>query len=169
MKDKPLPDTPISKTASSEDALQFVRGLQDEYRRQRPVDQKAFIEQYLDRFTRGELRGIGRRILMDIMKRPQISTEAGPEPEAPGRLGLGSGLGRDLRPLHDIHQDPPADAAQFAAGKPVQVLLDKRLLVHGALAAVLILQAPHELERIFAARGLGDGRIRQRLVLHHST
>jgi len=85
MKDKPLPDTPISKTASSEDALQFVRGLQDEYRRQRPVDQKAFIEQYLDRFTRGELRGIGRRILMDIMKRPQISTEAGPEPEAPGR------------------------------------------------------------------------------------
>ena len=87
MKNKPLPDTPISKTASSEDALQFVRGLQDEYRRERPVDQKAFIEQYLDRFTRGELRGIGRRILMDIMKRPQISTEAGPEPEpeAPGR------------------------------------------------------------------------------------
>lgn len=85
MKDKPLPDTPISKTASSEDALQFVRGLQDEYRRQRPVDQKAFIEQYLDRFTRGDLRGIGRRILMDIMKRPQISPEAGPEPEAPAR------------------------------------------------------------------------------------
>src|SRR6516165_11371706 len=96
MKNKPLPDTPISKTASSEDALQFVRGLQDEYRRQRPVDQKAFIEQYLDRFTRGELRGIGRRILMDILKRPQISTEAGPEPEpeAPGRTAPSQGRAR---------------------------------------------------------------------------
>jgi len=85
MKNKPLPEMPVSETASSEEALQFVRDLQEQYLRERPVDQNAFIEQYLDRFTRGELRGIGRRILMDIMKRPQISTEAGPEPEAPGR------------------------------------------------------------------------------------
>jgi hypothetical protein len=86
MKNKPLPDAPATETASSEDALQFVRGLQERYLRERPLNEKAFVEQYLDQFTRGELRGIGRRILMDIMKRPQISTEAGPqpEPEAPG-------------------------------------------------------------------------------------
>ena len=89
MKNKPLPDAPITEAAGSEDALHFVQGLQEEYRRERPADQKAFVEQYLDRYTRGQLRGFGRRILMDIMKRPQISTEAGPEPEpeleAPGR------------------------------------------------------------------------------------
>jgi hypothetical protein len=83
MKNKPLPDTPVAKPASSEDALQFVRGLQEQHRRERPVDQKAFVEQYLDRFTRGELRGIGRRILMDILKQPQIGTEEEPEPEPP--------------------------------------------------------------------------------------
>ncbi len=85
MKNKPLPDAFISKTAPSEDALQFVRGLQEQYRRELPLNERAFVEQYLDRFTRGELRGIGRRILMDIMKRPQIATEAGTEPELPGR------------------------------------------------------------------------------------
>jgi hypothetical protein len=99
MKNKPLPDMPVSETASSEDALQFVRGLQEEYLGERPVDQKAFVEQYLDRFTRGQLRGIGRRILMDIMKRPQISTEAGPEPEpeAPGRAARPRGRTRRAR------------------------------------------------------------------------
>jgi hypothetical protein len=96
MKNKPLQEAPVSETASSEDALGFVRGLQEEYRRERPVEQKAFVEQYLDRFTRGELRSIGRRILMDIMKRPQISTEAGPEPEpeAPGRAAPSRGRPR---------------------------------------------------------------------------
>jgi hypothetical protein len=44
-----------------------------------------------------------------------------------------------LRPLHDVHQDPPADTAQLAGGKLVQVLLDERLLVHGSLAAVFLL------------------------------
>jgi hypothetical protein len=87
MKNKPLPDAPVAATASSEEALQFVRRLQEEVARAGPPNTKAFVEQYLDQFTRGELRGIGRRILMDIMKRPQISTEAGPEPEPepPGR------------------------------------------------------------------------------------
>lgn len=85
MKNKPLPDAPVAATASSEEALQFVRRLQEEIARARPPNTEAFVEQYLDQFTRGELRGIGRRILMDIMKRPQISTEAGPELEPPGR------------------------------------------------------------------------------------
>lgn len=86
MKNKPLPDAPVSKTANSEEALQFVRGLLEEYTRERPLNEQAFVEQYLDRFTRGELRSVGRRILMDIMKRPQIvtETEPAPEPEAPG-------------------------------------------------------------------------------------
>jgi hypothetical protein len=84
MKNKPLPDAPVAATASSEEALQFVRRLQEEVARERPPNAEALVEQYLDQFTRGELRGIGRRILMDIMKRPQISTEAGPEPEPPG-------------------------------------------------------------------------------------
>jgi hypothetical protein len=85
MKSKALPDAPVAAAASSEEALQFVRRLQEEVARERPPNTEAFVEQYLDQFTRGELRGIGRRILMDIMKRPQISTEAGPEPEPPGR------------------------------------------------------------------------------------
>jgi hypothetical protein len=81
MKNKPLPNPPVSDTADSKKALEFVRGLQKEYFDKRPVDHQAFIEQYLDRFSRADLRSIGRRILMDIMKRPQIATEAGPEPE----------------------------------------------------------------------------------------
>lgn len=87
MKNKPLPDAPVANSAKSEQALEFVRQLQKEYAGERPLNKGAFIEQYLDGFTRSELRGIGRRILMDIMKRPQISTEAGPgpEPELPGR------------------------------------------------------------------------------------
>ena len=87
MKSKPLPDAPVPKAAESKDALRFVQRLQQEYARDRPVLTEAFIEQYLDKFSRADLRSIGRRILMDIMKRPQISTEAGPEPEpeAPGR------------------------------------------------------------------------------------
>ena len=86
MKNKPLPDAPADETASSEDALRFVRGLQEKLRHEPPEDQQALIEQHLDRLTLSQLRGIGQRILMDIMKRPQISTEAGPEPEpeAPG-------------------------------------------------------------------------------------
>ena len=96
MKNKPLPDAPAPETASSKDALEFVRGLQEKYRREKPVDQEAFIEQQLDRFPRSELRGIGRRILMDILKRPQISTEAGPEPEpeAPSRTAPSQGRAR---------------------------------------------------------------------------
>ena len=87
MRNKSLPDTPVARAADSKEALDFVRQLQQQYTRARPVNKEAFIEQYLDRFTRDDLRSIGRRILMDIMKRPQISTEAGPEPEpeAPGR------------------------------------------------------------------------------------
>ena len=96
MKNKPLPDTPATETASSEDALRFVRSLQEKHRRERPADHKAFIQQHLDQFTPSVLRGIGRRILMDIMKRPQISTEAGPEPEpeAPGRAAPSRGRAR---------------------------------------------------------------------------
>ena len=96
MKNKPLPGAPVTTTANSEDALQFVRRLQEEYFREKPPNEQAFVEQYLDRFTSGELRGIGRRLLMDILKRPQISTEAGPElePEAPGRAAPSRGRAR---------------------------------------------------------------------------
>jgi hypothetical protein len=100
MKNNPLPDAPVAPTASTEEALQFVRRLQEEVARERPLNTKAFVEQY-----RGELRSIGRRILMDIMKRPQISTEAGPEPEpeppghsAPGRRRARSGTSGRRRP-----------------------------------------------------------------------
>ena len=107
MKSKPLPDAPVPKTADSEDALRFVQGLQEEYiRRGRPENVQAFAEEYLDQFSRGDLRSIGRRILMDIMKRPQIATEAGPEPEAPGgaapaRRRARSGTGGRRRPARE--------------------------------------------------------------------
>jgi hypothetical protein len=107
MKNKPLPDAPATETASSEDALRFVQGLQEEYiRRGHPLNVQAFAEEYLDRFSRSDLRSIGRRILMDIMKRPQIVTDAGPEPEAPGgaaparRRGR-SGTGGRRRPARE--------------------------------------------------------------------
>jgi hypothetical protein len=64
-----------------------------------------------------------------------------------------------LWPLHDIHQDPPTDAAQLAAGELIQVLLDERLRIRRAYAGDFLLEAPHELERFFTARGRGDGRI----------
>jgi hypothetical protein len=53
MKNKPLPDAPVAATASSEEALQFVRRLQEEVARARPPNTEAFVEQYLDQFTRG--------------------------------------------------------------------------------------------------------------------
>ena len=53
MKNKPLPDAPVTTTANSEDALQFVRRLQEEFFGEKPLNERAFVEQYLDRFPRG--------------------------------------------------------------------------------------------------------------------
>jgi hypothetical protein len=85
MKNRPLPDAPVSEAADSREALLFVQRLQVEFARERPLNREAFVEQYLDQFPLGTLRSIGRRILMDIMKRPQPSTDAEPERPAPRR------------------------------------------------------------------------------------
>jgi hypothetical protein len=82
MKNRPLPDAPVVKAADSKEALLFVQHLQEEFHRERPLNRETFIKQYLDRFTLGQLESIGRRILMDLMKRPQVA-EAEPASEVP--------------------------------------------------------------------------------------
>ena len=62
MKYKPLPDEPLGEVAGSEDALDFVRGLQ-----KRRDDDEA-VKRYIDEFPIDRLQSIGRRIMMDLLK-----------------------------------------------------------------------------------------------------
>jgi hypothetical protein len=79
MRNRPLPEAPPVETVDGEEALNFVHKFQEAYRDAH--DKEAFVERYLDQFTQSQLRSVGRRILMDLMKRPQIDTKAGPWPE----------------------------------------------------------------------------------------
>jgi hypothetical protein len=79
MQNKPLPDAPIVQAASKEEALQFVRGLQERRR-----DAEA-VKEYVDELPLGRLQSIGRRIMMDVMKAPQSVAEAKSAPEDSGR------------------------------------------------------------------------------------
>lgn len=64
MKNTPLRDAPLAEPAETERALSFVRELWERRR------DKKLVKDYLDRLPYGELQGIGRRIMMDIMKAP---------------------------------------------------------------------------------------------------
>jgi hypothetical protein len=79
MKSKPLPEAPLGDVAGTEEALDFVRGLQKRRR------DKAAVEKYIDEFPLGTLQGFARRIMMDVLKAPRGGTEASPAPEETGR------------------------------------------------------------------------------------
>ncbi len=75
MKSKPLPDGPPEDAAGTKQTLDFLHQL---YRRR--ADKKAFDE-YIHEFPLGTLRGFARRIMMDVLKGPQVDTEFGPASE----------------------------------------------------------------------------------------
>jgi hypothetical protein len=84
MKNKPLPASPIVEPATTEEALEFVRGLQ-KFRKKddAPVDESA-VKEYVNQFSLGTLQSIARRVMMDIMKGPQRGASA-PDKAAPSR------------------------------------------------------------------------------------
>lgn len=79
MKNKQLPDAQLGEAAATEQALDFVRGLQ-----RRGPDKEA-VKKYIDEFPLGKLQSIARRIMMDVLKSPQGDSEVSPAPEEPGR------------------------------------------------------------------------------------
>ena len=70
-------------TADPEDARRFLRGLRDKTHDLAPEEQEAAVREYVESFSLGELKGIGRRIMMDLMRppRPRRGDEAEPESE----------------------------------------------------------------------------------------
>jgi hypothetical protein len=76
---------PVS-TKTSEDALAFVRKMQEAFpETPRSDKERAAVQKYLAQFTNAELRAIGRRVLSDLMQRPPRTIKAGdlpPEPPA---------------------------------------------------------------------------------------
>jgi hypothetical protein len=71
MKTKPLPDAPLEEAAGTEQALDFVRGLQ-----RRRADKTA-VKKYIDGFSLGTLQSVARRIMMDVLKAPQVAKPRG--------------------------------------------------------------------------------------------
>jgi len=94
MKNKPLPDAPLVQAADTEEALRFVQNLQEEFAREHPENKEAFVKKYVDQFPLGQLQSIGRRIMMDILKGPQSTTEAKSAPEESGRAAPQRGRAR---------------------------------------------------------------------------
>ena len=76
-KSRPDPQEPVS----SEEALAFVRKLQEEFSgmEHTPDNEKRLLER-MNLFESGKLSSIARRVMMDIMKRP-------PPAEGPGDRG----------------------------------------------------------------------------------
>jgi hypothetical protein len=80
MKNKPLPDAPLVEAADREEALRFVKNLQNAFAREEPENREAFLKKYVEGFPLGQLRSIGRRIMMDVLKARQSVPEAEPAP-----------------------------------------------------------------------------------------
>jgi len=70
MENKKLLAAPPVKPATRDEALRFLKGLQQfQIEEDEPVDDVA-VREYLSKFPLGSLQGIARRIMMDIMKAP---------------------------------------------------------------------------------------------------
>jgi hypothetical protein len=69
MKRTPRGLTGLPEPATSEEALAFVREVQKRGGKRTPEDM-AHVAAFIDSKPLGELRGIARRIMMDMMKSP---------------------------------------------------------------------------------------------------
>lgn len=92
-KSRPDPQEPVS----SEEALAFVRRLQEEFSAMEhtPDNEKRLLER-MNQFDSVKLSSIARRVMMDIMKRPPPAEGAGgrgsppPAPTPPADSGPGT-------------------------------------------------------------------------------
>jgi hypothetical protein len=126
-KSRPNPQEP----ASSEEALAFVRKLQQEFSAMEhtPDNEKKLLER-MNQFESGNLSSIARRVMMDIMKRPPPADGAGdrgsppPSPTPPADSGPGSrkadaaGAQGSQRPEPDGGGGTQAAPAAPPHGKP---------------------------------------------------
>jgi hypothetical protein len=76
---------PLVKPASPQEALSFVRKLYDIGKSRTPASRQA-VAQFVDGHSVAELRGIARRIMMDVMKGPippEERSKGDPDEKAP--------------------------------------------------------------------------------------
>lgn len=99
-----MPPTPHDP-AMSEEALEFVRRLQHEFAHEQGDDAaligklEARLKEIEAQLGPKELERIGRRIMMDIMKRPQRPLGARPpQPSHPSGPATGTRPPRDKKP-----------------------------------------------------------------------
>lgn len=87
MKREPPRPAPLVEPATSADALAFVRELQKRGAKRTPQD-AARVADFLNSMPLGQLKGIARRIMMDIMKGPPGGSDAArPAPPKRGPSG----------------------------------------------------------------------------------
>ena len=96
---------PQIEPALSEEALRFVRDLQQEFAHEQGDDEalvgklEARLKALEAQLGPKELERIGRRILMDIMKRPQRPLAARPpQPSSPSGPATDGRAPRDKKP-----------------------------------------------------------------------
>ncbi len=69
------------QSVSSDEALGIIRGLQERRTPERPMLDKPTVDAYLEQFPLGKLRAVARRVIQDILKRPNTPREAAPPRE----------------------------------------------------------------------------------------
>ena len=94
---KKITRTDVSATASSEEANVFVTALQEKFqRKKRTPEERQRLRKYLAQYSRGYLRSIARRVLIDIMKGPGQTPAHGAKPK-PARRPRGKRGARSRR------------------------------------------------------------------------
>jgi acyl-CoA reductase-like NAD-dependent aldehyde dehydrogenase len=84
-------------TASSEEASAFVTALQEKFqRKKRTPEERERLRKYLAEYSRGYLRSIARRVLIDIMKGPGQTPAYGAKSK-PSRRPTGKRAARSRR------------------------------------------------------------------------
>lgn len=68
MKNKPLPSPPPVPPATRTEVDRFLKGLQEFRAKDGKAIDEAGVKNYLDKMTVGSQQGIGRRIMMDLLK-----------------------------------------------------------------------------------------------------